>query len=417
MLRDPPRERRRRDGRRHSRRRGSDVGVRHPQDGQHRAHRALRRETAGRAAARAGLRAARRRRRLPRVDGHLPVQARGPGGGGRQPASWSTSAATSSPTRCRASACRRTSIAATGRTSGPSSRTSRPTWRCATRSRRLISTTPKRPVYTHPRFLPASKLEGCNIRSALVSEGCILHGAEIDRAIIGIRSRIGARAQIRNSLLDRRRLLRDAGRDARDARRAASRRSASATDTIIENAIIDKNARVGRGVRIINEAKLKHADGDGYFIREGIVIVPKNSSIQNGTVIDSPLPGGERVRVRGHVPLRRPRGLALRRPQDDPRDAGGRGHAGRRDRVARRREGRRGGARARDRRRRTLATKSCWPIPTSTPSTSRCPTTCTCRGPSARPRPAKHVLVEKPVALRRRRGAASARRPRRAQAC
>ena len=56
-------------------------------------------------------------------------------------------------------------------------------------------------------------------------------------------------------------------------------------DSVIVNAIIDKNARVGRGVRIINEAGVKNADGDGYFIREGIVIVPKNGCIRNGTVI------------------------------------------------------------------------------------------------------------------------------------
>ena len=51
-------------------------------------------------------------------------------------------------------------------------------------------------------------------------------------------------------------------------------------DTVIENAIIDKNARIGRGVRIVNEAGIKDADGDGYFIREGIVIVPKNGCIK-----------------------------------------------------------------------------------------------------------------------------------------
>ena len=45
---------------------------------------------------------------------------------------------------------------------------------------------------------------------------------------------------------------------------------------VIENAIIDKNARIGRGVRILNEAGVKERDGDGYYIREGIVIVPKN---------------------------------------------------------------------------------------------------------------------------------------------
>jgi len=142
----------------------------------------------------------------------------------------------------------------------------------------------KHPVYTNPRFLPASKLEGSNIRSALISEGCIMHGAEIDRAVIGIRSRIGSQVRIRNSLL--------IGADfyeTLDEMRATEARGVPpvgiGSDTIIENAIVDKNARIGRGVRILNEAKVDHADGDGWFIREGIVIIPKNGCIRNGTVI------------------------------------------------------------------------------------------------------------------------------------
>jgi glucose-1-phosphate adenylyltransferase len=142
----------------------------------------------------------------------------------------------------------------------------------------------KRPVYTHPRFLPASKLEGCNIKSALVSEGCILHGAQIERAVIGIRSRIGSGVVIRNSLLigaDHYETLEEM--QATEARGVPP--IGIGQDSVIVNAIIDKNARVGRGVRIINEAGIKNADGDGYFIREGIVIVPKNGCIRNGTVI------------------------------------------------------------------------------------------------------------------------------------
>jgi glucose-1-phosphate adenylyltransferase len=57
------------------------------------------------------------------------------------------------------------------------------------------------------------------------------------------------------------------------------------SESVIEGAIVDKNARIGRGVRIVNEAGIKEKDGDGYFIREGIVIVPKNSVIPNGMVI------------------------------------------------------------------------------------------------------------------------------------
>ena len=56
-------------------------------------------------------------------------------------------------------------------------------------------------------------------------------------------------------------------------------------DSVIERAIVDKNARVGRGVRILNEAGVQEADGDGYYIRDGIVIVPKGGVVHDGTVI------------------------------------------------------------------------------------------------------------------------------------
>jgi glucose-1-phosphate adenylyltransferase len=141
-----------------------------------------------------------------------------------------------------------------------------------------------RPVYTHPRFLPASKLEGCTVHSALVSEGCIMYGAEIDRAVIGIRSRIGKDVRIHNSLL--------IGADfyeTLDQRRATAARGVPSVGvgegSVVENAIVDKNARIGRNVRIVNEARVQEHDGDGYFIREGIVVVPKNGVIPDGRVI------------------------------------------------------------------------------------------------------------------------------------
>jgi glucose-1-phosphate adenylyltransferase len=140
------------------------------------------------------------------------------------------------------------------------------------------------PVYTHPRFLPASKVERCNIHNALISEGCIMHGAEIDRAIIGIRSRIGTAVRIRNSLI--------VGADyyeTLDEMQASSARGVPpvgiGSESQIENAIVDKNARIGRGVRIVNQERLREHDGDGYYIRDGIVIVPKNGVVGDGRVI------------------------------------------------------------------------------------------------------------------------------------
>ena len=140
------------------------------------------------------------------------------------------------------------------------------------------------PVYTHPRFLPASKVERCNIHNALISEGCIMNGAEIDRAVIGIRSRIGAAAHIRNSLL----VGADFYETLEDMRSAEARGVpvvGIGSESVIENAIIDKNARIGRGVRIVNDAGIKEKDGKGYYIREGIVIVPKNGIIPDGMII------------------------------------------------------------------------------------------------------------------------------------
>jgi glucose-1-phosphate adenylyltransferase len=140
------------------------------------------------------------------------------------------------------------------------------------------------PVYTHPRFLPASKVERCNIHNALICEGCIMNGAEIDRAVIGIRSRIGGAARIRNSLI--------VGADFYQTISEIQSSSARGmppigigSESLIENAIIDKNARIGRGVRIVNASGAREKDGEGYFIRDGIVIVPKNGVIPDGTTI------------------------------------------------------------------------------------------------------------------------------------
>jgi glucose-1-phosphate adenylyltransferase len=142
----------------------------------------------------------------------------------------------------------------------------------------------RRPVYTHPRFLPATKIEGCTLRAAVVSEGCIVMGAEIERSVIGIRSRIGKGARLRDTLV----LGADYYESVGEIERARERGQPPVgigTDSLIERAIVDKNARIGSGVRIVNEAGLQNADGDGYYIREGIVVVPKGAVIPDGKVV------------------------------------------------------------------------------------------------------------------------------------
>jgi glucose-1-phosphate adenylyltransferase len=141
-----------------------------------------------------------------------------------------------------------------------------------------------RPVFTHPRFLPATKVESCTIENALVSEGCVMVNSEIRRALLGIRARVGRGVRVRDSLL----LGADYYETGEELQRAAAQGLPPigiGDESVIERAIIDKNARIGRGVRIVNEAKTEENDGKGYFIREGIVIVPKSGVLPDGTVI------------------------------------------------------------------------------------------------------------------------------------
>ena len=141
-----------------------------------------------------------------------------------------------------------------------------------------------RPVYTHPRFLPASKVESCVVTNSLLSEGCIVVGAQIERSVVGIRSRIGRGAQVRASLI----LGADYYETLDELDRSSGRGAPPigvGEDSIVAGAILDKNARIGRGVKILNEAGVQEKDGDGYYIREGIVLVPKNGVIPDGIVI------------------------------------------------------------------------------------------------------------------------------------
>jgi glucose-1-phosphate adenylyltransferase len=140
------------------------------------------------------------------------------------------------------------------------------------------------PVYTHPRFLPASKVERCTLRNVLMSEGCIVVGAEIDRSVVGIRARIGEGARVSDSLV----LGADYYETVAELAAAAARGvppMGIGSGTVVQRAIVDKNARIGAGVRILNESAETNRDGEGYYIRDGVVIVPKDAVIPDGTLI------------------------------------------------------------------------------------------------------------------------------------
>jgi glucose-1-phosphate adenylyltransferase len=137
---------------------------------------------------------------------------------------------------------------------------------------------PRRPIYTHLRHLPGSRLTDCHVSGSVIDDGVFLDRCRIDDSIIGLRSRIGAGTRISRSVL----LGADVDEDAPPPGLPAL---GIGRDVAIDRAIIDKNARIGDGVRLTNETNVVQADGDGYHIRGGIIVVPKGAVIDAGTVV------------------------------------------------------------------------------------------------------------------------------------
>ena len=143
---------------------------------------------------------------------------------------------------------------------------------------------PLAPIYTHPRFLPGSKIDDCTIVRSLVTEGVILNQCRVERSVLGVRARVAKGASLKEALImgaDFYQLPHEVEADL-----AAGRPPMGiGEDAVIERAIVDKNARIGKGVRIVNEQAVTEADGENYFIRDGIVVIPKNVTVPDGTVV------------------------------------------------------------------------------------------------------------------------------------
>ena len=138
---------------------------------------------------------------------------------------------------------------------------------------------PGRPIYTHARYLPGARLNECTARESIVAEGCFIERSTIDGSIVGIRTNIQAGSSIRRSVLLGADFYEadDTGPIIRDRPRLGIGR-----DVVLDRVIVDKNARIGDGAKLINEARVEHADGEGYYIRNGISIVPKDGAIRPG---------------------------------------------------------------------------------------------------------------------------------------
>ncbi|MDP2912921.1 MAG: glucose-1-phosphate adenylyltransferase [Candidatus Omnitrophota bacterium] len=133
-------------------------------------------------------------------------------------------------------------------------------------------------VFTRPRFLPSARVHKSRIEHSIITEGSVLYDAHIENSIVGLRSTIGRGCRITRTVV--------MGADYfEDPNRNEQIKIGIADGSNIDRAIIDKNARIGRNVVIRNSKKLKNFDGENYFIRDGIVIIPKNAIIKDETRI------------------------------------------------------------------------------------------------------------------------------------
>ena len=136
-----------------------------------------------------------------------------------------------------------------------------------------------RPIYTHLRHLPGSRLTDCHVRDSTFADGSFLDRCVIHNSVIGLRSSIQSGTRVTNSVL----LGADFYEDKvpRDSIPALG----LGRDVVLERTIVDKNARIGDGARLVNEGGIEQEDGDGYYIRGGIIIVPKGGVVSPGTIV------------------------------------------------------------------------------------------------------------------------------------
>ena len=140
-------------------------------------------------------------------------------------------------------------------------------------------------IFTRMRNLPPARINGATCTQCLVGDGAeVMSGATIERSVIGVRSRIGHNAVIRHTVII------GADRYETDAEREANRIRGLPNFTVgdgsvIEHAILDKDCRIGRNVRIGDHAGDQDREGPNYVIREGIVVIPRGAVVPDGTAI------------------------------------------------------------------------------------------------------------------------------------
>jgi glucose-1-phosphate adenylyltransferase len=142
------------------------------------------------------------------------------------------------------------------------------------------------PIYTRARYLPPSKLLDCQVKQSIISEGCILKNCRVENSVLGVRSRIESGCVIQDSLIMGADYYQPFAENHLEYQHHSVPLGIGA-NTIIRRAIIDKNTHIGCDVQIVNKDNIQEAEREnqGFYIRNGIVVVLKNAVIPDGTII------------------------------------------------------------------------------------------------------------------------------------
>ena len=140
----------------------------------------------------------------------------------------------------------------------------------------------ERPIYTHARMLPPTKLSGCRIESSVLGQGGVLEGCDVERSVIGVRAIIGRGSRLRDCVVmgaDYYQMPDERERDESHGRPPVG----IGRNVHLERVIVDKNARIGHDVSLRSTPDRRDEDGDGWYARDGVIVIPKDGIIAPGT--------------------------------------------------------------------------------------------------------------------------------------
>jgi glucose-1-phosphate adenylyltransferase len=142
------------------------------------------------------------------------------------------------------------------------------------------------PIFTRHRFLACSRIAGATVKRSLICDGTVIgRGSVIEDSIIGVRARIAENVTIRNTYIMGIDVL-EHERHLAENQRLGRPCVGVGANSVIERAIIDKNARIGRSVRVINASGAEESEEHAtHLIRDGVVVIPKSAILKDGTVI------------------------------------------------------------------------------------------------------------------------------------